>query len=91
MSLMNVFLKYELVNSSYLRYTLPIKNFYLIKWLPQARTNIHGHDGKQCKFVILNDTLLEKRYNNNFNIETHILKSYKVHYLKIYRKTYLIY
>ena len=58
------FLKRELINFSYFKYTLPIKNYYLIQWLPKARTNIHDHDGKQCNFMVLNGPLYECRYKD---------------------------
>ena len=61
MNVLNAFLKYEFINASYLKYTLPIKNYFLIRWLPFSRTKIHGHDGKQCDFMILNGSMSEKR------------------------------
>ena len=65
MTFLNTFLKHEFINNSYLKYKLPIPNIYLIKWLPFSRTKIHGHNNKKCNFMILNDTLFEKRYLQN--------------------------
>ena len=65
MNFLNAFLKCESINASYLKYTLPLKNYYLIKWFPSSRTDIHGHNGKECKFLLLNGSLIEYRYNNN--------------------------
>ena len=57
-------LKSVKVGQSYIKYSLPISNLYLIKWFPKARTDIHDHDGKKCDFIILNGTLHECRYLN---------------------------
>ena len=77
MNFFNSFLKCEFKNASYLKYTLPIKNYYLIKWFPFSRTNIHGHDGKQCDFMILNGSLSEKRYGINADVTESILQKLK--------------
>tara|TARA_Y100000590_G_C15544500_1_gene948312 strand:+ start:628 stop:945 length:318 start_codon:yes stop_codon:yes gene_type:complete len=79
MEFLNGFLKYEFINNSYFKYKLPIKNYYLIKWFPFSRTKIHGHNNKKCKFIILNDTLFEKRYLQNNTYKTENLKSFKIY------------
>ena len=52
-------------NKSYIKYKLPISNYYLIKWKPKSNTDIHNHDGKNCRFILFNGTLQEIRYKNN--------------------------
>jgi hypothetical protein len=32
--------------------------------MPKSNTTIHNHDGKDCKFIILNGSLQEIRYKN---------------------------
>jgi hypothetical protein len=76
MNFLNAFLKCEFKNASYLKYTLPIQNCYLIKWFPSSKTNIHGHDGKQCDFFILNGSLFEKRYGINGIVTYDILQPF---------------
>ena len=76
MNFLNAFLKCEFKNASYLKYTLPIQNYYLIKWFPFSRTNIHGHDGKQCDYMILNGTMSEKRYGINANVTENVLQPF---------------
>ena len=81
MNFLNAFLRYESVSCGYLKYTLPIKNYYLIKWLPKAKTKIHDHDGKQCNFMLLNGSLTECRYigeNIGSLIEVNKLKPFEV-------------
>ena len=78
MSFLNHFLRYEFKNSSYFKYTLPIKNYYLVKWLPKSKSTIHNHDGKQCNFMLLNGSLTECRYlgpNIGSLIEVNKIKS----------------
>ena len=38
---LNSLLKTELINSSYIKYNLPIKNYFLIQWFPFSHTLIH--------------------------------------------------
>jgi hypothetical protein len=51
-------------NKSYIKYKLPITNFYLIQWKPKSKTDIHNHNGKNCQFVLFNSSLQEVRYKN---------------------------
>ena len=62
MTFLSAFLKYEFINASYFKYTLPIKNYYLIKWFPGSRTTIHNHNGKNFNFMLLIGSLTEFRY-----------------------------
>ena len=79
MNFLNSFLKCEFKNASYLKYTLPIQNYYLIKWFPFSRTKIHDHDGKQCNFMILNGLMSEKRYGINADVTESILQQLKIY------------
>ena len=82
MKLLNSFLKNELKNSSYLKYTLPIKNYYLVKWYPRASSKIHNHNGKQCNFMILNGSLNESRFRTEEKsdiIGTQLLNPFKIY------------
>ena len=84
MSFLNHFLRYEFKNSSYFKYTLPIKNYYLVKWLPKSKSTIHNHDGKQCNFMLLNGSLTECRYlgpNIGSLIEVNKIKSFKISFI----------
>ena len=64
---LNSLLKTELINSSYIKYNLPIKNYFLIQWFPFSHTLIHGHDGKECIFFTLNGSLKEYKYSDKTN------------------------
>ena len=81
MTFLSAFLKCEFINASYFKYTLPIKNYYLIKWFPGSRTTIHNHNGKQCDFMLLNGSLTECRYlgkNIGSLIEVNKIKPLKI-------------
>ena len=41
---------------------IPFTKYYLIRWKPRALTHIHGHDGKDCTFMVLNGRLQENIY-----------------------------
>ena len=62
MKLLSNLFKNESKYYSYIKYNLPIKNYYLIKWNPRAWTNIHNHEGKQCDYMVLNGILRESRF-----------------------------
>ena len=55
----------------YKKYSLKVmkKEFAFIKWYPHAITEVHGHNGKDCTFVLLNGTLLETIYDTSHNYE----------------------
>ena len=48
----------------YQKIWIPFTKFYLIRWKPRALTPIHGHDGKDCAFMVLNGRLKENVYKN---------------------------
>lgn len=52
-------------NKSYIKYKLPITNFYLIQWKPKSRSDIHNHNGKICQFMTINGSLQEVRFKEN--------------------------
>tara|TARA_B100000131_G_C18044879_1_gene583993 strand:- start:711 stop:1028 length:318 start_codon:yes stop_codon:yes gene_type:complete len=53
-------------NSFYTKITFPsiFHERYLIKWEPNHRTKLHGHNGKECHFYLLKGTIEETKYNN---------------------------
>ena len=46
----------------YLKIWIPFTKMYLIRWKPRALTPIHGHEGKDCAFMVLNGRLKENVY-----------------------------
>jgi len=50
----------------YIKYTFGLSNLCLIRWSPKSMTQIHNHGGKNCSFIILNDTLHECRYTDEY-------------------------
>ena len=72
----------EIHKKGYIKFQLPSlkSELYLIKWNPRNETEIHGHGGKNCHFIILNGKLFETRYNN----ENSILRSNQLKKNKIY-------
>ena len=74
----------EFHKNGYIKYKLPSfkSNLYLIQWNPRNETDIHGHDGKNCHFIILNGSLFETKYNNENNIlRSKKLKKYKTYFI----------
>jgi hypothetical protein len=71
----------EFHKNGYVKYRLPSfkSDLFLIRWNPRNETDIHGHNGKNCHFVILNGKLFETRYNS----ENTILKSNQLHKYKM--------
>ena len=72
-----------LINGSknaYKKYSINIndKEFALIKWYPQVKTDIHNHKGKKCSFFLLTGPLIETVYGNRFE-DYHIPTSHKIH------------
>ena len=52
------------VGNAYTKYTLQLSNLALIRWEPKCSTDIHDHEGKKCKFIVLNGSLQENRYTD---------------------------
>jgi len=57
--------------NQYIKYKIPLSSLsslsseiYLIKWLPNSKTIIHNHNGKQCSFISLN-SLHESIYSTS--------------------------
>ena len=60
----------------YIKYRLPSfrSEIYLIEWLPNIKTEIHDHYGKDCNFIVLIGPLFEKRYfkkNNESEVKVY--------------------
>ena len=62
---MNRLFKAINIKNQYIKYRLPSfqSEMYLIKWFPNARTEKHNHDGKNCDYIPLKGNLFEKRFN----------------------------
>ena len=54
----------KIICKQYNKYRLPSfkSDIYLIEWLPNVKTECHGHNQKNCEFLILKGPLFEKRY-----------------------------
>lgn len=79
----NIRFKQEIRNV-YVKYRLPSLNneYYLIKWLPNVETEFHGHNGKECKFILLKGSyLFEERLNNSFVKSCGKIKPFKVYHI----------
>ena len=80
----NINFKQEIKNS-YVKYRLPsFKNeYYLIKWLPNMETDFHGHEGKECNYILLKGSqLFEERCKNKLSVITcHKIKPFKVYHI----------
>ena len=48
----------------YQKIWIPFTKMYLIRWKPNVITPIHGHEGKDCAFMVLNGRLQENVYKN---------------------------
>ena len=57
----------KIIYKQYNKYRLPSfkSEIYLIEWLPNVKTECHGHNQKNCEFIILKGPLFEKRYFKN--------------------------
>ena len=52
------------INNQYIKFKLPLlKDSYLIQWNPKSKTEIHGHYGKQCDFMVISGSLFECIYS----------------------------
>ena len=68
---MNRLFKAINIKNQYIKYRLPSfqSEMYLIKWFPNARTEKHNHDGKNCDYIPLKGNLFEKRFINKLEKE----------------------
>ena len=72
------------INNCYIKFQLPsIKSkIYLIKWLPNVQTDFHGHNGKNCDFILLKGSyLFEERLNNSFVKSYQKIKPFKKYHI----------
>jgi len=80
----NINFKQEIKNT-YVKYRLPsFKNeYYLIKWLPNVETDFHGHEGNECKYILLKGSyLFEERCENKLSEITYQkVKPFKVYHI----------
>ena len=66
--------KPKIINNCYIKFKLPSlkSEIYLIKWLPNVKTDFHGHNGKNCDFMLVKGSyLFEERYKNNLTIKSY--------------------
>ena len=63
----------KIICKQYNKYRLPSfkSDIYLIEWLPNVKTECHGHNQKNCDFFILKGPLFEKRYLKKNSSEKH--------------------
>lgn len=63
--------------SAYKKFKLPFIPLYLIRWKPHITSSIHGHEGKECNYIVLKGSLLEKIYkkshNNDYLFKTRVV------------------
>lgn len=75
----------EEIKNQYIKYRLPTlnKEYYLIKWLPNVKTDFHGHRGKECKYILLRGSyLLEERCKNNLSeISYQKIEPFKIYHI----------
>ena len=57
----------KIICKQYNKYRLPSfkSDIFLIEWLPNVKTDCHGHDQKNCNYIVLKGPLFEKRYFKN--------------------------
>jgi len=81
---MHRFLNKVNVNNQYFKYKLPfiIGELYLINFKPKSNTTIHGHNGNNCYYLLLNGSLHENRYKKKDNAS--IYNDFKLKRGKIY-------
>ncbi len=79
---MNRLLNTVNVGDQYIKYRFPFikNNIYLIKWLPNSRTILHGHNGEQCDFLFLNGGMIEYISKNKKSpIKERYIQKYKIY------------
>ena len=67
----NIFKFGTQINNYYIKYKIPSLNseIYLIKWLPNIKSDFHGHNGKDCNFILLwGSYLFEERCKNKLSV-----------------------
>ena len=77
---MNRLFKSITINNQYIKFRIPSlkSELYLIKWLPNSKTDIHIHDGKNCNFLLLKGSLTETRYLKNNEIKSNGNKPFQI-------------
>jgi hypothetical protein len=73
------------VKNHYVKYRLPFinKEYYLIKWLPNIETDFHGHDGKECSYILIKGSHLfeERRKDKSSIITYHKIKPFNIYHI----------
>lgn len=61
-------------SQGYCKYSLRLfsKEYALVKWGPNIVSKVHGHNGKDCTFIILNGSMDEKVFHTFENIKTRV-------------------
>jgi hypothetical protein len=71
------------VNNQYIKYKFPLikSEIYLIKWLPNSKTDFHGHDGKKCNFLLIGGKYMsELRHADKKSIQVyHRIEPFKLY------------
>ena len=71
------------VDNQYIKYRFPSfgSDIYLIKWLPYSNTKFHGHNGKQCDYMLIKGNYLnEIRWKSEKSKKTfHKIKPFKIY------------
>ena len=68
------------IENQYIKYRLPIfhSEIYLIKWLPYSNTKFHGHNGKQCDYMLIKGNYLnEIRWKDKSSKTFHRIEPFK--------------
>jgi len=62
------------ISQGYHKYFIRLlsKEYAFIKWEPNVQSNIHGHNGKDCSFMILNGSMDEKIFHNIENVKIRV-------------------
>ena len=75
----------EKIKNIYVKYRIPSfkSEYYLIKWYPNVETDLHGHEGKECKYMLLKGSyLFEERLNNNSFVKSYTkIKPFKIYHI----------
>ena len=80
---MNRLFKSITINNQYIKFIIPSlkSEIYLIKWFPNSITDIHGHNGKNCNFLLIKGSLSETRYLKNNKIEINEIKPFQRNFI----------
>ena len=63
------------MNSAYKKFKIPFTPLYLIRWKPNITSCIHGHEGKECNYLVLSGALKETIYKQTHNKDYYLFKT----------------